>query len=475
MTLDWSNLLLNSTSDWSNLFLNHCVEIVNEIKDIRSEMTVTVTDLQTSQLDPRTKVVSPLGLFRQVFSQPQKYKRDIARHLTAQQSQLLIDAVGRPDLFRTDFDFDYLLGHLPYYKSVLALIGELDTTGGQNMFIFPMIQEWINHYCCYLVTSQFKIRLGNSQLAVNLELRSQQNLTSAEIGMLIEEIGAIAMSLVTLYGVKDPASLNLSYTLTPFAKKLDYFDSNEEINEFLISRLELMPDLRYNYVKFTNPISSLSVNSGVTLSMSNNNSKQIKIWRQEEFKKVLIHELIHYYNLEKGDDFTDGFAGTIVNVSNNYPQYSKELFTELQTWLFNLLWVISCNNTEMTISTVRNRLDGERLYSLRQLGHLLQHYDILDIRNFVGLDLQERYCLNANSSVLYYYIYKAVILLTPTRIIESLLLPGVSHPNQSEISSAVVAQLRETLGSQSFQLVMNRILHELNSANETDSLRMMSQ
>lgn len=457
---------------WSNQFVDQCVHCVHELQSIQP--TITIQSLQSFVLDPRSDVdkrVSPLDLLRSIFSQPNHYSEPITRHLTPQQSQIIIDAVAQPDLLTSDFDWDYFLGHLPFYKSVLALIGEVDVTGSQNMFIFPMIQEWINCYCCHVVDSQFRVAFGDLQLPVNLRLESEKKLNTTEISDLISGIGGIAISLLTLYKVNNPEPLNLTYTLTPFAKKLNYFDQNPVIEEFLIERLRKLPGLKYNYIRFTNPISSLTVNSGVTLSSSSH--KQIKIWRQEEFKKVLIHELIHYYELEKGENFIETF---VVNVSNNYPHYAKELFTELQTWLFNLLWVLSRNNQLVDAIAVRKILKTERLYSLMQFCHLLKHYQMNDIEDFIGTNLPElphQYCVNANSSILYYYIYKAVILFHPTKVIESLLLPHKSKESPREMSSAIVSQLKRTLGSKSFQKSMNEWLRTFDFS--TDGLRMMSQ
>jgi hypothetical protein len=453
---------MESNCIFSTSFVNQCVDYVQQLKSIRPQ--VTIQSLQTSQLNPHSDVTSPLGLLQSIFSQPDHYAKHIERYLTPQQSQILIDAVAQPNLFRSDFDWDYLLGHLPFYKSVLALIGELDPSGNQNMFIFPMIQEWINYHCCHVVDSNFLVIFDHLQLQVNLRLQSQTVLKTGDISDLIDGIGLIAISLLSLYDVTNPEPLNLTYTLTQFGKKLDYFDRNPLIEKFLIERLKPMSDLKYNYPEFTNPISSLSVNSGVTLSLPTH--KQIKIWRQEEFKKVFVHELIHYYELEKGEVFTEVFN---VNISNNYPPYPKELFTELQTWLFNLLWVLSQKNQLVTTQVVMETLNRERLYAMAQFCHLLKHYHINVITQFIGTNLADQYCVNANSSVLYYYIYKAVILFRPTQAVENLLLPQKGKDTTDQI----VSQLRITLGSKSFQKSMNEWLQTLDFP--TDSLRMMSQ
>ena len=44
-------------------------------------------------------------------------------------------------------------------------------------------------------------------------------------------------------------------------------------------------------------MTTLNVNSGVTIA--NQMEKYIVIWHTEEFQKVLIHELVHFYQLEK--------------------------------------------------------------------------------------------------------------------------------------------------------------------------------
>lgn len=447
---------------WSPEFLDQCLVIINEMKQVQPK--ITSLSVKSFQLDIKNQT-SYASTIRKIFNNPSIYQKEINQHLTPHQAEILIDMVNRSDLLQTEADFDYLIGHLPYYKEVLALVADLTPHRSRsNLFIFPLIQEWIDLYCNQITNLIWIATYSELTVTINLDLQSQVLLTHKCIDDLVQNISSIVINLLIQYQVVKPSTLNLSYVMTPFSKHDNYFDENKEINTFLIERLNQIPDLRYNYIQFTNPISSLCVNSGVTFQ---DTLKHIRIWRREEFKKVLIHELIHYYELEKGNNFATQFP---INVSNNYPHYSKEIFTELQTWLFNLLWVMTQSHSISTQSLTKV-LNSERKFALSQLCHLLKLYGISEWNQFYGHHLDDQHCLNANSSVLYYYIYKAVILFNPSPITETLLIPQpLAKLTRDQMTSAIVKQIKLTMQSSQFKDFINECLKMSQIEN---TLRMM--
>jgi hypothetical protein len=215
--------------------------------------------------------------------------------------------------------------------------------------------------------------------------------------------------------INEKQNLHLIYAMTPFHKKLNYFRPNTRINEVLINQLTRVPSLRYNFEVFMNPISNINVNSGVTVK--NIDEKFITIWRTEEFPKVLIHELIHYYDLEKGTEFNAPW----INISNNFPHYSKELFTELQTWYLHIIYLLYSRNYSYNLGDLRFIFDYERTHTLMNFYRVLHHYHITDIRQL--LTKNNKYMINVGSSVIYYYLFKAIILFGVNCTTERLLIP----------------------------------------------------
>jgi len=79
-------------------------------------------------------------------------------------------------------------------------------------------------------------------------------------------------------------------------------------------------------------------NSGATISY--HHTKSIIIWREEELEKVLIHEFIHYYGLDKtvkgsSRDYRESYTETLATV-----WYTKDLTQECQHSLENLARLI---------------------------------------------------------------------------------------------------------------------------------------
>ena len=78
-----------------------------------------------------------------------------------------------------------------------------------------------------------------------------------------------------------------------------------------------------------------NINSGCTTGGLNS---KIIIWRIEEFAKVLIHELIHFYKLENTWILD-------VSTSSNQPVVEKELRTWITYQIFN------CDFSDIQVTT----------------------------------------------------------------------------------------------------------------------------
>ena len=346
----------------------------------------------------------------------------------------------------------------------------------------PVIQSWILNEYHIMTSFDYVVRTEQKRIVqINLKI-IHQNYES--LTPIVLTIGHIVAMVLDLYEVspqrthgspesqqrlrshaqhfgKPPTStqiiesLNLIYVMTPFRKVLNFFNVNPKINRFLINLLKKDRSFIYNYHVFTNPLTTLSVNSGATVDGSN---KTIVIWRQEEFEKVLIHELIHYYHLEHGNDLIQ----LPVNISNNYPHYPKELFTELQTWY---LYTIYRHNDSPHIQAI---LNNERLHSFRNMIKILKHFKVKNFQHFLSQTTDNsKYRLNLCSSTLYYYIYKAILLCYVNPAIENIMIP---YPPISWKYVDLI--LKRTLVSPELRKLINHYLKD--HIDDDTSLMMMS-
>ncbi len=450
-------------SQWSPQFIQTCLKLIQrqrqrqntipKIQIITQTHTHTHIDLQLS---------NTFAITKQIFDNVSNYQTQINQYLNHQQSQILITALSDPNLIRTDSDFYYFVSHLPFYQSLLELIYTHIQSPIMpiNTFIFPSIFDTINQRYHHLTQITY-ITKSTPQITINLQLLTITQLSSSARSNYITQIASIASCVVNNYQIKSPKPINLIYIPTLFQKQFDINLPISNIDNFLVQQLHSNQfKYNYNYQQFNRVISSQDVNSGVTIQQSQQPKYDIiMIWRKEEFEKVLFHELIHYYHLEKGTNFTLQLPSPYnINISNNYPQYSKEVFTELQTWLLYQLWWMSQSHHKLNGDDVRFILNYERLYALLNLYKIFKYFGLTRFHQFINLN--NTYRLNLNCSVMYYYIFKAIILYDVDANLELLLIPRPVNQIIPKLTHHIKQQLIRVMTSIEFQTDLDQLLHQ---------------
>lgn len=319
-------------------------------------------------------------------------------------------------------NFHYIITHLPFHTKLMDMVCDYLCQDESTVpdifkkyvigsFMSPIIQSWIYKNCKYV--NKYNIMTSQGQnMTIQLLCENSRN------DETYQTIIYINMMMRSLHNVTDKQPLHIVYIATPFQKKLSIFRKNQVLDRILKQYHGNIGE-RYNYNVFNNPISTITVNSGVSVS---NGRRYITIWRKEEYEKVLIHELIHIYNLEKGQQFSP----ISVNTSNVYPHHTKELFTELQTWYLYIMYRLSQKQYGCTIEDM---LNYERIHSILNVHKIFKHYKINDISKFLVVKNNENYMINTQSSVIYYYIFKTFILSEIDPRIEQLLFPPCDGVN----------------------------------------------
>lgn len=446
-----------SMTSWSAPFLNESSKIIKLIHE---------TNFNTKILSESHRELGGVSgnliwdSFNTLFSHFNEYEQLINSFLTMNNIVILNDIIERR-LINTLDDFHYIITHLPFHREICSMIQsyieryvDIDPIYKKYVmgsFISPIIQSWIFDNDKYLST--YQLMSPDGQL-VSVQIVSSKTFKTPKI---IQQICDINEMLKYLYHVHNKSPLHVIYVVTPFIKKTKYFEPNQPVNEQLVKLLRKYTNLEYNYIKFTNPISTINVNSGVSVK---GEETFITIWRAEEFQKILIHELIHFYDLEKGTNFQH----IHVNVSNNYPMYSKELFTELQAWYIYIMYVISLTKNTYNPRDIQFILDYERTYSMINVYKFFHHFGINNVDQF--LSTIDKYTINQGSSILYYYIFKAVILFSTDKIIECLLLPQCSNVSTCSLTRHIRDKIETVLKSvrfrNYFKFISEKYLGDLN-------------
>ena len=161
-------------------------------------------------------------------------------------------------------------------------------------------------------------------------------------------------------------------------------------------------DKNYKY------LSSQNINSG---SSSSNN--MLMIWRREEFTKVLIHELIHYLDMDVKYD--DNFNKLFSNIGSiNYPILVNETITEIQAQFLNTIYITGQlkNNNFDTFKTL---YQFEHIFSWYQFAKIMEYYEI---EKFKKKYIIEKF--NQSTNAFSYYILKSILGLNFATILLSL-------------------------------------------------------
>jgi hypothetical protein len=151
-------------------------------------------------------------------------------------------------------------------------------------------------------------------------------------------------------------------------------------------------------------ITGTNINSGSTYP-----GISITCWRKEELYKVLIHELIHYFEFDFHSRPSNEYKLNLPNVNGN--DSINESFAESLALIINILFIIIINNNgyenKNIYDTFMKILGDELCYSLFQISKAIsifggKNYD--DYKN-------EKIKINQNTSFRSYFIIKTIILL----------------------------------------------------------------
>ena len=175
-------------------------------------------------------------------------------------------------------------------------------------------------------------------------------------------------------------------------------------------------------------ICSDNVNSGMSTK-----GESIQIWRKEEFYKVLIHELIHYFDI----DFY--LLDNIYNkINNQFKKFIKskninfngidrinESYTEVTAIVFHTC--LYCHINNLKFSEV---MAYEIIFSYFQTAKLLTHFDTFDT-----FDDLHNITFDQRTSAFSYYIIKCIFMENLNKFIDFWDQNGIVILNNNDIQT----------------------------------------
>jgi hypothetical protein len=210
-----------------------------------------------------------------------------------------------------------------------------------------------------------KYNISYKNLTINLVIYSKTKITNTLLNGILTRI--ITMGLFKSQDTK--IVINVDIFLTQFKKLMN---------------------------KDTKILGPREINSGFA-----ERNKKLCIFRSEELNKVLVHELIHYLDLDLQDvDFKDFYK--FFNISPNQKVLLNEAYTEIIAILINS--IIDSDN----ITSNRTILNNELKFSFYQVAKILLFYGFADANEFFQANTNTKF--KQNTSIFSYFIVKTILL-----------------------------------------------------------------
>jgi hypothetical protein len=196
--------------------------------------------------------------------------------------------------------------------------------------------------------------------------------------------------------IRTPSKLTLSFELHLFSI-LSIMNNLSPNDHFLNLDIRLTPIKKHLY-KLDGYISKYNMNSGSCYP-----TESVEIWRKEEFLKVLIHELIHFYQLDFNPR-TKNYNKLINYLNNkfsiNYKINPFEAFTDLLAILIHSYYV-----SKVLRLNTHDILKHEILWSCFQAAKLITTFGGKSFKDIFNLNIKQK------SNGFSYYILKSALLV----------------------------------------------------------------
>ncbi len=333
--------------------------------------------------------------------------------------------------------------------------------------ISKSLSEWFNKYNNEIYYSE------NGKISFIQFLRTKKDNNEDLVNQLIQKLEKYNM--FTSYNIQKQLDIGFKYEYTYSDNELEFkIYSNDNIPldnlywKFLYARMKCIPRLykKENHkVKFkillTNQLKKMprkkqlfgpeEVNSGST------DYTEITIWRKEEHFKLILHESIHFFNLDGSYDLTGQNDNIDLKChfqieddvkTRIYESYTESLAVFLNTFA-NAYQIFYLNqNDPRNINLTENQLQEikqikdklwiqEKKFFLLQIAKIFIHINpksnnfadfLVDTNNCQISRQQTKYKLHQTTSLLSYHIIKGANIIFDQDFLQWLKNPFDPHP-----------------------------------------------
>jgi hypothetical protein len=263
-----------------------------------------------------------------------------------------------------------------------------------NILINKFVEMNIIDYLLNQLDYKHIYKINYMNLQINLVIYSKTKTISKKIlNNIIDRIVVLG-----LYKSKtEILKINIDIFMTPFKKKIS---------------------------TDTKILGTREINSGFSY-----HNYKICIFRKEELNKVLVHELIHYLELDLNVvEFPDFYK--YFNLAESNEVKLNEAYTEILAVLINSI-IASKNITEC-----KKILNNELKFSFYQVGKILNLYDFINALEFFQPNTNNKF--KQNTSVFSYFIVKTIILFNIDTFLELYYSGKINKYNFKDIVLSII-------------------------------------
>ena len=203
-----------------------------------------------------------------------------------------------------------------------------------------------------------------------------------------------------------------------------------------------------------------NINSGYSIV-----GREVVIFRSEELYKVLIHELLHYFDISiEEHTFKCGIYCDIFAIKKNTELILNEAYVEFWAIILNCIILIYDLQRTFDIAKIIHLLNYELDFSLYQCAKIFRHCSFTSYQDFLH---NSHYKLEQKTHVFSYFIVKTALLFNINRFINKYNLH--QQINRNEFTKLII----DSLKNPSFQKYIDKYIREMiNKDYISNSLRM---
>ncbi len=175
----------------------------------------------------------------------------------------------------------------------------------------------------------------------------------------------------------------------------------------------------------------------------------IKMYREEELVKVLLHELIHACRF---DDLFEDYPKHEFKVTRKQLLFTESI-TECFARLINIILyshIYGKNFTEI--------LNDEIQFGLIQTAKILHNFGFESVKDFLNIDINDKRKIKQETSVFEYYILASILLIKINEFLEIIGKKGTIND--------VVALIMNTFNSNDYQNKVDNIIGKIHNIDE---------